>query len=230
MKKNLSLNTWIFIVSYFIFISCSHKNYSSGYFEQQTAGHKIIAILPAEMIFTGIQPKNITSQQIDSIEESESKIFQASLQNSILHYANTRRYYMTVSIQDINTTLNLMEQHNVSLRDSWKMNAKDLCKILNVDAVVRLTIVKQRYMSDYASYGVNVAEKILGGVGRSRLPIPSNAGKTNDISVTCNLLSENITLWNDYYKGISDWNTPPNIVIGNITDRFGERFPYKKRR
>ena len=111
MKKNLPLSFMAFAIIYFILSSCSRKNYASTYFEQQTAHHKLIAVLPAEMIFTGKQPKNLSTQQIDSMEEEESKSFQASLQNSILRYANSRKYYMTVSVQDISATLSLLEQN-----------------------------------------------------------------------------------------------------------------------
>ncbi|MGE5108425.1 MAG: hypothetical protein ACM3H8_12820 [Sphingobacteriales bacterium] len=231
MKKNLPFSLLALIILYFIFSSCSRKNYASTYFDQQTANHKIIAVVPAEIIFTGKQPKNYTAQQIDSIEEDESKSFQVALQNSILRYANTRRYYMRVGMQDLSTTLSLLDQNKISIRDSWKMDAKELAKLLKVDAVVRMQITKQRYMSDYASYGVNMAERILWNTGAGgRIPLPDNAARTNDIYVTCNLLSDNVTLWNDYYKRSSDWNTPANIIIGNITDHFGENFPYKTRR
>lgn len=96
---------------------------------------------------------------------------------------------------------------------------------------MRMQITKQRYMSDYASYGVNVAERILWNTGiEGKIPVPNNASKTNDIYVTCNLLSNDVTLWNDYYKRSSNWNVAANVVIDNITDHFGENFPYKTRR
>ena len=231
MKTSVPVSITTTVMAILIFCSCSRKNYASTYFDQQTAHHKLIAVLPAEIIFTGKQPKNLTAQQIDSMEEGESKSFQVALQNSILRYANSRKYYMTVGVQDISSTLTALEQNKISLRDSWKMDAKHLAKILNVDAVVRMQITKQRYMSDYASYGVGVAEQILWNTGiGGRVPLPNNAAKTNDIYVTCNLLSDNVTLWNDYYKRSSDWNTPANIIVENIADRFGEHFPYKRRR
>ncbi|MBI2730793.1 MAG: hypothetical protein HYX40_08595 [Sphingobacteriales bacterium] len=110
MKKNLPLSFLALLILFFFFCACSRKNYASSYFDQQTTTHKIIAVVPAEIIFTGKQPKNISQQQIDSIEEEESKSFQLSLQNSILQHANSRRYYMRVNIQDISTTLSLMEK------------------------------------------------------------------------------------------------------------------------
>jgi hypothetical protein len=234
MKTHLPLVLVIIAATAIITPSCSRRNHaysSPSFFDLKTADHKMIAVVPAEIIFTGKQPKNLTSQQIDSIEVEESKSFQFSLQNSILRYANGRNYYMWVGVQDINTTLSLLEQNKISIRDSWRMNDKELSKILNVDAIVRMQITKQRYMSDYASYGVGMAERVLwnAGVG-GRLPLPNNAAKTNDIKVTCNIVSESVTLWNDYYKGSSNWNAPANVIIENITDNFGENFPYKRRR
>lgn len=231
MKTSLLTTLIASFIAILVFSSCSRKNYASAYFDQQTVGHRMIAVLPAEMIFTGKQPKNLTTTQIDSIEEEESKTFQFALQSSILRYANSRKYYMYVGVQDINATLSLLEQNHISIRDSWKMDAKSLAKVLNVDAVVRMQVTKKRYMSDYASYGVGVAQQILWNTGvANRVPMPSNAIKTNDIYVTCNLISENATLWNDYYKGSSNWNRPANQVVENITDRFGENFPYKRRK
>ena len=102
----------------FVF-SCSHKNYTATYFEQQTAHHKLIAVLPAEMIFTGSQPKDVKPGDIEQIEEAESRMFQNYLSNAILRYANSTRYYTAVGIQDISTTQKLLEENNISIRNSW---------------------------------------------------------------------------------------------------------------
>ena len=86
-------------------------------------------------------------------------------------------------------------------------------------------------MSDGASYGVDAARRIFNGTGvGSKLTIPSNASKTNDIYASCNLLSNNQTLWNDNYKGGADWDTPSNVIVENITDNFGRHFPYKRKK
>ena len=98
--------------------SCSHKTYVSSYFEQQTASHKIIAVLPAEMVFTGNQSKDLTPEDIAAIEETESTSFQQSLINGILQHANTRRQYMSINVQDATTTNKLLEDHGITIRDS----------------------------------------------------------------------------------------------------------------
>ena len=226
MKKALPLA----LFSALILSSCSHKNYVS-YFDQQTANHKVVAVLPAEMIFTGKQPQNLTPEDIKKIEETESKNFQYALYNSIMRHANSNKYYTRINLQDLVVTQKLLDDHGLSYKDIWKKDDKELTSLLGVDAVVRMHIREQRYMSDQASYGISVGKQIVYNTGLgSKIPLPSIPDKTNDIYASCDIVSNNMTLWNDNYKGSSNWNTPANIVIENITDNFGRHFPYKQRR
>jgi len=229
MKKNL-LFAFIALFGLFLF-SCSNKYYTANNFSEKTEDHKVVAILPAEVIFTGKQAKNLSPEAIASAEERESIDFQYALLNSILNHANTKKYYTTVNFQDVNTTQKILEQNDISVRDSWKRNDNELAKLLGVDAVIRMNIRKQRYMSDEASYGVSVAKQVIykTGVG-SKVPVPGSVGKTYDIYATCNLLSDNQTLWNDNYKRSTDYDTPANVIVEWITDDFGENFPYKQKR
>ena len=229
MKKNI-LKVSIASFTLFLF-SCSNKYYKANNFEEKTEDHKVVAILPAEVTFSGKQPKNSTPEAIAKAEERESIDFQYALMNSILNHANTKKYITTVNFQDVNTTLKNLEANNISVRGSWKKDDEELAKLLGVDAVIRMSIRKQRYMSDEASYGVSVAKQVIykTGVG-SKVPVPGSVGKTYDIYASCNLLSDNQTLWNDNYKRSTDYDVQPNVVIEWITDSFGENFPYKQKR
>ncbi len=229
MKKHL-LN-YAFVAFILFLFSCSNRSYTASNFEEKTEGHKKVAILPAEVTFTGKHPKNMSPEAIAEAEERESTDFQYALMNSILNHANTRKYVTTVNFQDINTTQKLLEKNNISVRDSWKKDDEELVKLLGVDAVIRMNVRKQRYMSDEASYGVGVAKQIVfkTGIG-SKVPVPNSVGKTYDIYATCNLLSDNQTLWNDNYKRSTDYEVQPNVVVEWITDWFGENFPYKQKR
>lgn len=226
MKKH-----YTFIVFILVLFSCSNRYYTASNFEEKTDGHKVVAILPAEVTFTGKQSKKTTPEAIAEAEERESTDFQYALMNSILRHANTKKYITTVNFQDINTTQKILEQNNVSIRDSWKKDDEELAKLLGVDAVIRMNVRKQRYMSDEASYGVGVAKQVVykTGIG-SKIPVPNSVGKTYDIYATCNLLSDNQTLWNDNYKRSTDYEVQPNVIVEWITNSFGENFPYKKKR
>jgi hypothetical protein len=229
MKKHLH---FLFTASFILFLfSCSNKYYTAGNFADKTEDHKVVAILPAEVTFSGKQPKNMSPEAIAEAEERESIDFQYALMNSILRHANTKRYITTVNFQDINTTQKILEQNSVTIRDSWKKNDEELAKLLGVDAVIRMNIRKQRYMSDEASYGVGVAKQvILSTKIGSKMPSPGSVGKTYDIYATCNLVSDNQTLWNDHYKRSTDYEVQPNVIVEWITNDFGENFPYKKKR
>ncbi len=232
MKKNLPINILVILLAAFTILgSCAHKYYTAADFEEQTLEHKKVAVVPAEMIFTGTQPKNYSAEDIAKMEESESLSFQHSLYNNILRYANTNKYQTTVNFQDIGTTQKLLEQQQISARDSWKLTDKELSEKLGVDAVVRMRIRKQRYMSDAASYGIDVARQVIYNTGiGNKIPVPAVRNKTNDIVTSCSLVSDGQTLWNDSYTRTSDWNSPANDIIESITANFGKHFPYKKKR
>ena len=216
--------------------SCRNRYYASSSFEEKTAKHKVIAILPAEIVFTGTKPKKLTEEDIIKIEDAESRAFQESLYNNILKYANTRRYETRVDVQHYGTTLNRLTEKQITARDCCRKNDDELAVILGVDAVVRMRIEKQRYMSDMASYGISLGRDILAEMGSggvlpgTGIPVPGVSNKTNDIKATCAILSHGISLWNDSYRAASNWNNPANEIIEGITENFGQNFPYKRRR
>jgi len=226
MKTQFSLTT--LLLALVLLPSCARKNYKASFFEEQTRDHKIIAILPPEMIFTGTHPKELTAEDIKRIEEDESSLFQTSLFNGILRHANTSRYYTEVAVQDISTTLGLLEKNNISIRGSWREDDRKLADILGVDAVVRMRVQKKRYMSDLASLGIDLGQQVLSQLGNGNFPYISN--KTNDIYASCNVVSNGQTLWNDHYKRSTSYNAPAEDVIYDITENFGKRFPYRKKR
>ena len=136
---------------------------------------------------------------------------------------------MSVSLQPYTNTLAALEKNNISLRESWTKDDKELAQILGVDAVVRTSIQKQRFMSDLASQGIEAGKRILDAVLRNPASVPFGNSKTNDIRATCSIISNGEILWNDAYNGASDWNSPANKVIENITDNFAKHFPYKSK-
>jgi hypothetical protein len=226
MKKLLTAVVFLLFI-----LSCGHKYYTATTFEQQSSMHKLVAILPAEMIYTGKQPETMTPDEIQRIEESESRSFQRSLYNNILRYANSRKYYTTVNFQDVIMTQKLLDENKIGIRDAWRKDDKELVQLLKVDAIVRMRIQKQRYMSDLASYGISVGRQIINSTGLgSRLPLPYVQNKTSDIFASCDLVSNNQTLWNDNYREASDWSRPSDVIIEGITDNFGRHFPYKRKK
>ena len=222
MKKNLLL---LVAPIFLYFISCNRHTASAPVY-QKTASHRVVAVLPAEMIYTGTPPKNAKQEDLDKMEEQESKIFQQYLHDNILQEGNTGRYALTVSVQNYTNTLSLLAENNISYRDSWYKTDAELCSILKVDAVIRMKIQKRRYMSDAASMGIDYGRQIVGAVLKRNVYAPS---KTNDIMASCSIVSKGETVWNDNYKRATDWDTPADHVVNNITSNFAYHIPYRQR-
>jgi len=225
MKLNSTLAALFMLIS----LTSCHRYYTSSSFDVKTVKHKSIAILPPQMLLTGNQPKNLTPTQIAEIEEKESKLFQEALYNNILRRANQGKYSMDVNVQPYSNTIALLEKNNISIREAWAKDDKELATLLGVDAIVRSSIQKDRYMSDLAAAGIEVGSKILDAVLSRPVLLPGQVSKTSDIRATCSIVSNGETLWNDSYKRESDWNSPANDIIENITDNFARHFPYRKK-
>lgn len=232
MKKILPLATVLFIL---ISMSCSRKPYyTSNNFDQLTAKHRRIAILPAEVVLTGKKPEKMSDSAVAALEASESRSFQVSLYNNILQYANQGKYHMRVEVQAISKTQSELDKHGISYKDIYTMDDTTLCRLLGVDAVVRMQIQKTRYMNDMVSYGSQVFNDVvfrnIGGIiPGTGTPLPSAPTKTNDIYARCTVQNDGIVLWNDRYTGSADWSRPANQIIAQITVKFAQHFPYREK-
>lgn len=151
------LNSLLLIALVTLLAACGAQKYTINEFDAITANHQTVAVLPVEMVFTGKQPKKLTPEDIAQIEEAESKAFQISLLNSILGKADKMR----VSFQDYTRTNQRLEDAGISIRESWTVDPEELAQILEVDAVVRMRVEKQRYMSDLASFGIDLARDLV---------------------------------------------------------------------
>ena len=95
---------------------------------------------------------------------------------------------------------------------------------------MRMRVLQKRYMSDLASMGIGVGRQVLSQVAEARFPVPYVPNKTSEIYASCTVVSNHQTLWNDSYRGNSNYNVSSEAVINAITDNFGQHFPYKRRR
>jgi hypothetical protein len=231
---NTKFYTFTFLALAFITTSC-HRYYTNSNFDNATASHKTVAVLPANVILTGNKPKKMTADDIAKQESAESASFQQSLYNNILRHANSKKYETNILVQPIEKTTALLNNSNINFRDVAGTGDEALCKILNVDAVVRLKVQKTRYMSGLVSFGADVLNDILfGNVGvfipGTITPVPNAPTKTNDVIANCTVQSNGVVLWNDNYSQAANWQRPANEIVENVTNSFGKHFPYRKKK
>jgi hypothetical protein len=225
--------TTILLAAFVLMSSCAKKFYTSSAFETAAASHKIIAVVPVQVVLTGKQPSQMTAANVAKQEEAESKAFQQYLYNDVLRYANTKNFYTTVQLQPVETTNRLLNESNISFRDIAALDDSKLCKLLGVDAIVKMTVQKTRYMSGLQSFGADLLNDIIFRNVGVFIPgtvtsVPKANEKTNDISATCSIQGNGTVLWNDNYSGAADWQRSSNEIIENVTSRFAKHFPYRK--
>ena len=226
----------ILLLTLLLTVACTSVNYRSPRFTVETEGHRTVAVLPFEMIFTGKAPAHLAPHQIARIEEMESLAFQTSLYYRLLNRSSAhRRDPITIALQPVEETNRILDAHGVDLRGSWTMEEEELAEILGVDAVVRTRVKKTRYMSDLASYGIDVGTHVLHDVvhdatdGQVHLPIPFGLDKTYDIWADGSLMSgeDGSLLWKVAVHRATDWQRPADDVIEGITKKLAKKFPYR---
>lgn len=187
---------------------------------------KTIAILPVEMQFTGTLPKGMTPEMKQEVEESESRGFQQFLYSNILRFEGKKKKIKGIQFQSLEQTLSILKENNINYTDSWSKTPEDMAKLLGVDAVVKMSVVKQRFMSDLASLGLGVLKNVFIFSAKTNPIYASNVPtKTGDIMANCSLIFQGNTLWNIKYQQETNWNNGAQDVINTITRKMGRRFP-----
>jgi hypothetical protein len=215
-----------------IFMSGCARYFIASDFNQKTANHKSIAVLPVEMIFTGNQPKNMTKEDIEKIEEAESKAFMVSMYNEILRSTKNGKKSLRVDVQSFTKTISILEEKNISVRQAWNTSPVELANILGVDAVVQSRVTKKRYMSGLASFGIDLGVQILDNLLGGGLwgAVPNQATRTDDIFASFSLVNgtDAAALYSRSFSTEADWNSPANEIIDRITRKFARKFPYRR--
>jgi hypothetical protein len=222
-----------FLLCALVIASCSHKYYTNSNFDALTAAHKNIAILPVDLKLMGNKPKKLSNQDIEKIEAAESKTFQQSLFNKILAFGNDKKYQTTINVISLEKTNAALKNKNINYTNIASQDDVELCKILGVDAVVRLSISKTRYMSDLAGFGSDILNDVirdkigifLPGTTTSTPNAPENTG---DVKTVCTIQANNTTLWNNNYDQPTNWQQPANQIIEDIAVHYAKSFPYRK--
>lgn len=227
MKKNILLSIAVLLVLLMQF--CGGRIYTNPIFTEKTLGHRIIAILPFEMVFTGKQPKKLTAHQVEKIEEVESIAFQKSLYHSLLNQTARYRSPVRVDIQPTTKTNRILDENGISIRDSWHMDSEELARILEVDAVVRTRVEKRRYMSDLASLGIEVGNVILNAILEDSPLLIFIPNPTSKIKAECYIYNggDGAVLWGHDVVDATDWRLPANAIVDGVTRHFARHFPYR---
>jgi len=228
MKKVFLLLTIGFCV-----LSCSRDYYQLKTFKSETKDHETVAILPVEMVFSGVPILDVKPEDIAALEAAESRAFQSSLFNELYRRkANTKKGPF-IKILTVDETNDLILK-TMSIQESWKKTPEEMAKVLGVDAVVKSRIEKRRYFSDIVSYGIDRLSKLLSILTKDIKPLigGQDLKKSNDIFAEYKLIDgdSGVVLWSLSFEEAANFNNPANEVISLLNEKAAERFPYKKKK
>lgn len=215
-----------------VLLSC--KNYYVHQdFEIKTETHKTIAILPFDVVTTGKKPNNLSENQLQSLIDAERVAFQISLYNQILTSTNGGKKPITISVQNFDITNDLILKSGMTLEQASKENPTKMADLLGVDAVQKTRVQKTRYLSDLASFGIELGQEILDnipGLGTVTDNIPGNINRTNDIDVSSSIISrtDQTTLYTYAIKQEIDYTTTSTEMVEFINRRIAKTFPYRE--
>jgi hypothetical protein len=194
-----------------LFGESSKQTYSSPQLKSEIVKHKKVAILPFKSsISFKRQPKNYDAEAI----KAEEKNLAINLQNGMYTYLLRKANSYTVAFQDVDRTNALLKQANAY--DNLDAITNDsLCKILDVDAVIKCNYAYEKTGSE----GGAIVKSVLLGV----------SAKTGSGSLTMQLYNkkDGELLWR-FYKEMNETITSnANEVMERMMRKVSRNFPYE---
>jgi hypothetical protein len=227
-----------------VFVSCKSGAYRSESFDRITRKHKLIAVLPAEVKLEGKQPAKLSEEQIKRLEEGESIAFQKLMQSAI-RSEGKQASQLRVAILDADEVNRRMTRAGIDIRQSWNYETKLLCELLGVDAIVRISIVKTRYLPNLASYGIDLGTDILGILKTTysilhpatrKIVVPSDEEtgltRTQLILLNTKVLEHSTghVLWENTQTENADRKHPTERRLEQMIQLAAEAIPYRKQK
>lgn len=212
MKKFFCL---LFVIS--ATISCSPVIHKAQEFDNRTASHKIVAILPADVNISlrTNELKNTSVEQFRQAEKNASLNLQDKLYEWFLK--RSERFKYTVGFQDIQKTNELLVKNGLSYRELRYKHKDQLAKLLGVDAVITLKAIYTKPTRDISAVDFNTWS--------------SNLLYNNEMhaSISINEAIQGDLVWKYDYntKGILASNK--ENLINAMMDKASKKFPYNDR-
>lgn len=187
--------------------------YQSEHFEELSKDHKTVAILPFKARLE-LENKSLTPQQLESLQEKEGYEVQNALESYFLKLHKRKDY--RVSFQDIKNTNAILAKNDISEKNIDIHTSQELCKILNVDAVISGDLTLKALISEGVSTDFDFISFISGTSDYGRIAIKLSDGDTGKL------------LWK--YEKVINRKSGKNTydIIEVMMRKSTRKFPYDK--
>ncbi|PRP67561.1 hypothetical protein [Nonlabens agnitus] len=182
-------------------------------FDQITADHKTIAILPfdATIKLRPKQMKELSQDQLTSMEQKEGENIQEAMYSWFLK--RKKRGSLQVDVQPPRTTNSILLKNNLDIYDLSSQSPTDIAAMLGVDAVVMGNLETNKPMSE----GAAVVTTLLIGFGN-----------TNNAIVNMEIYNatDGVLLWNYNKKVRGGLGSGPDDLINTLMRKASRRLGY----
>ncbi len=187
------MRVFITLISFAIlFISACNSNVykDKAFFSQAKLNGQTLAVLPAEVSYSGNLPKNWDAARVLKMENEQSLKLQQAIHDDFLYNASSKtvRKKWDVRLLDIKLINDRLEKKGISIHDSWRLPSDELAKIIGTDMIIRAKIQNIRYMSQAAATGINVGVSVLEGIlsrgGSSSVYVPRAVAGESDMDLS----------------------------------------------
>jgi hypothetical protein len=201
--------------------------YQSPDFEQATARHKTVAILPVHLVQTGHVPKNVSEDDVKAANEKWGYAFQESLQSFILKQTRKNKKGQPVRFQATQKTNALLKEKGLVIEDLYNKQPEEIAQILGVDAVIMTTMHHNKNFSDGVAYGLAAARTVVNVLSKTATVGPGM--NASDVSINCSLYDadDSKLLWKTYRDGGTDLPANVDGLIEHYSNWIAKKLPYR---
>ncbi len=217
------------IVALMAITACNREAYKTAGYYEMAPTHRLMAVLPTETITTGRMPKDISPEDLELVEEAESKAFQIALFNQLSKRSGSRNKDIRINFQHYSETNALLEKAGIKLRDSWSHTPTELAAILGVDAIVRTSVRKEFYLTNLESFGIQLATTIVAFFTDPIAWWLFPSSRTSEVFASCAVLDgqSGLPTWSISREKPTFWNKAHSQVVEEISRTLSRKFPYR---
>ena len=201
--------------------------FQSPDFEQKTARHKTVAILPVQLVQTGHRPKDVSEEALKTANEKWGYVFQESLQSFILKQTHKNKKGQLVDFQSTQKTNSLLKEKGLAIEALYTKQPEELAQLLGVDAVIMTTLNHNKNFSDGVAYGLAAARTVVNVL--SKTATVGTGMNASDVNINCSLYDagDSKLLWKTYRDGGTDLPANVDGLIEYYSNWIAKKLPYR---
>jgi hypothetical protein len=197
------------------FTSCGPTIYQAPKFEKTKSKHKLLAILPFSVqIDSKKLPKNVSSEMIRDEEKNTGYSIQNHSYTYFLKEKSKKKY--SVDFQDIDKTNALLSKSGISYEQLKDYSKEELCRLLDVDAVISAKVKLEKPMSELGALAVGILFDVWTSTNKVHVSMTIHDKLNSDL------------LWKYDWEAEGSVGSSSEKLTKSLMKNVSKKFPYQK--